>query len=151
MNASNVKTLGQPEIASAWICSVLNRTNLNKIDHFDLFVFWIENRPSVSRLEFSLPGLVSNIELPISDADAKDNKTVAEQSVVFTARNQWMKESEIGNILDNTDGKSLKVRLLRDEKPVTDWYPVSFFRLDHWVANISNPHSKQLSSTNSPQ
>lgn len=152
LKVSNSKTLEKPEIASAYIAGNPNLTNLNQVCYFDFYVLWIEGWPSVNQLEFSLPGLDSNIELPISEADAKDNQTLVDKSVVFTARNQWIKGSKIGDMLDSlTDGKNPKVRLLRDKKAVTEWYPVSFIKMGHWIANIPNPHSKQLSSTNSPQ
>lgn len=151
LKASNTKTLKQPQIASAYIVGIANRTNLNDVDHYDLFVLWIEDRPSINQVEFSLLGLDSNIGLPISDADANDNQMVAKQGVVFTARNQWKEGSEIGNILDSsTDGKNLKVRLLRDKKAVTEWYSVSFIKMGRWIANIANPHSGQSTVTNSP-
>ena len=106
----------------------------------------------MDEVEFSFLGLDSTVELPISDADTKINLVVAKKGVVFTARNQWKIGSKIGNMLDNlTDGKNLKVRLLRDKKAVTEWYPVSFIKLEHLFAYIPNPHSEQLSSTNSPQ
>ncbi len=141
LEASNVQALKQPEIASAFLDGMATYTNLNQVDHFDLFVFWVEDKPSVDEVEFSFPSLNSNIELPISDADAKDNKMVAKQSVIFTARNQWKKGTKIGNMLDNlTDGKNLKVRLLRDKKTVTEWYPVSFIKLEYLISNIPNPH-----------
>ena len=151
LKVSNTKTLQQPEIASACIVGIANRTNLNHVDHYDLFVLWLEDQPSINQVEFSLPGLAANLRLPISDADANINQMVAKQSVVFTARNQWKDGTEIGNILDNlTDGKNLKVRLLMDKEAVTDWYPVSFIKLDHWVVEIPNPHSGQSTVTNSP-
>jgi hypothetical protein len=144
LKASNSQTLKQPEIASAYLDGLATYNNLNQLDHFDLFVFWVEDRPSVDEVEFSFPSLNSNIEieLPISDADAKDNLMAAKQSVIFTARNQWKKGTEIGNMLDNlTDGKNLKVRLLRDKKAVTEWYPVSFIKLEHLISYIPNPNT----------
>jgi len=141
LKVSSSKTLEQPEIASAYVVGNANLTDLNHVDHFDFYVLWIEDRPSVNQVEFSLPGSDTNIELPISDADAKDNQTLVDQGVIFTARNRWTKGSEIGDILDSlTDGKNLKVRLLRDKKAVTEWYPVSFIKMGHWIANIPNPH-----------
>lgn len=151
LSASSSETLKQPEIASAYIVGRANRTNLNHVYYFDFYVLWIESQPSVDSMEFSLPSLDSNVELPISEADAKDNQMVGKQGVVFTARNQWTKGSKIGGLLDSlTEGKNPKVRLLRDRKAVTEWYPVSIITMDHWIANIPNPHSKQLNSTNQP-
>jgi hypothetical protein len=141
--ASNSNTLEQPEIASAYIAGFPNLTNLNQVYYFDFYVLWIEDRPSVNEVEFSLPGLDSNIELPISDADANDNQTLVDKSVIFTARNQWTKGSKIGDMLDSlTDGNNLKVRLLRDQKAVTEWYPVSFIKMGQWIVNVPGPHQK---------
>jgi hypothetical protein len=151
LRVSSPKTLKQPEIASAYIAGIANLTNLNQVYYFDFYVLWIEDRPSVNQVEFSLPGLDSNIEFPISDVDAKYNRMVVDQGVIFTARNRWEIGSEIGNLLDSlTDGKNPKVRLLRDKKAVTEWYPVSFIKMGRWIANIPNPHSGQSTVTNSP-
>ena len=143
LKVSNSKTLEQPEIASAYIVGRANRTNLNQVYYFDFYVLWIEDRPSINAIEFSLPGLDSNIELPISEADAKDNQTLVDKSVVFTARNQWTKGSEVGDLLDSlTEGKNPKVRLLRDKKAVTEWHPVSFIKMGQWISNIPNSHQE---------
>ena len=124
----NVTAIDNPKLASA----VLTK---GKNGNYGLVVFWIENHPSVNGVEFQFNNQSSPVIIPIPEVELKQNQSAAKDTIVFGGELQWEDASEIWKSLDQiSSAKDMQVRLLRDKVPVTDWFPVDFYKVDHWIS-----------------
>jgi hypothetical protein len=129
LSSANAVTLNTPRVASA----AMGR---DQDSEFRLYLYWLENTPSVDGAELRLNKTNSTVIITISVSDAERNMKDSEISVVFAASWIWSNTNSIRKKLENIDDVSnLKVRLLRSGKPETDWCPVAFYRLDHWMGS----------------
>ena len=123
----DTKTINNPRMASAVLAK-------GKDENYGLIIFWIENHPSVDGVEFQFNSQSSPVIIPIPDAELKQNQSAAKETIVFGSELQWEDTSEVWKSLEQITGaKDLKVRLLRDKAPVTDWFSVDFYKVDHWI------------------
>lgn len=129
LSSANAVTLKTPQFASAAI-------GRDQDGEYRLYVYWLEDAPSVDGVELSLAKTNSTAILAVSASDTERNIKDSKVSVVFVASWIWPSTNSICKKLDQiNDVSSIKVRLLKAGTPVTDWCPVSFYRLDHWMAS----------------
>lgn len=101
-----------------------------------LYVFWLEETPSADGVELRLDKTTSTIIIAESASDTEENVKASKVSVVKVASWIWSSTNNISNRIEKiSDVSNLKVRLLRAGVAITDWCPVSFYRLDHWMAS----------------
>lgn len=145
VTSANVFTLKTPQFVSAAI-------GRDDDGEYRLHVYWLEDVPSVDSVELALSKTNSTGIIALSASDKERNLTDSKVSVVFMAYWIWSSTNGIWNQLEKVDDvTNFKVRLLKADKPVTDWYPVPFYRLDHWmgskkVVEISTGPSTSLKS-----
>jgi hypothetical protein len=97
-------------------------------------VFWIENNPSIDGVELQFSSQSNPAVIPIPEQELKQIRTVAKDTIVFGSEYDWEETSEFRKSLDRiTNAKELKVRLLRAKAPVTDWFPVEFYKDGKWI------------------
>jgi hypothetical protein len=97
-------------------------------------VFWIENHPSVNSVEFRFSNQSSPAIIPIPEAELRQIQSEAKDTIAFGCELDWGNTSELWKNLEQiSSAKDLKVRLLHANKPMTDWGPVDFYKVDHWV------------------
>jgi hypothetical protein len=103
---------------------------------YRLFVFWLEDKPSIDGIELYLSKANQHEFVPIDSSDIKENKKTSEVTIVMVASWVWTNTNSIwSNFEKNDDVSELKIRLLKKNKIKTDWHPVSFYRLDHWMGS----------------
>jgi len=103
---------------------------------YRLYVYWLEDAPSVDGVELSLAKTNSTTILAVSTSDTERNIKDSEVSVVFVASWIWPSTNSIWNKLEKiSDVSDIKIRLLKEGSPITGWSPVSFYRLDHWMGS----------------
>jgi hypothetical protein len=103
---------------------------------YRIWVFWLEDRPSVDGFELLLAKTNSTVIIPISTSDREENMKSSKVAVVMVARDIWHNTDDIWNKLESIkDVSVIKVRLLREGAPVSEWCPVSFYRVDHWMGS----------------
>ena len=123
----DVKKINNPILASSVFIS-------GKDNWYDLTVMWIEKYPSVDGFEFQYSAQVPPIIILIPPHQLKWNKESVTSTVVFGAEYIWYDEPEQWKIFDQiSSAKDLKVRLLRAKIPVTEWYPVRFYKAGYWI------------------
>ena len=126
VNSSNIL---KPRLASAILAKSTNGV-------YGLFVFWIENYPSVDSIEFAFhepQSAITNVRLSI---ELKQVQGEAKVGIVFGSEDDWRGETEMWKHLEEiVTTNNLKVRLFRDKAPVTDWFPVDFFKMDRWLSD----------------
>jgi hypothetical protein len=134
LKAVNIKFIEHPQLASAVL---VGRTN----GSYGLLVFWIEKYPSVDGVAFRFNKESPHpVMLSISETELKRMRAQAIDTVVFGNENDWQQPSEVCRSLDEiTNTQNLQIRLLRTNVPVTDWFPVRFYKLGKWISNDSNP------------
>jgi hypothetical protein len=129
LSSANATTLKTPRLASATI-------GKDQDGEYRLYVFWLEDKPSVDGLELYLAKTNLTAIIPISSADREENVKSSKVTVVMVARGIWHNTDGIWNKLEKiSDVSDLKVRLLKAGVPATEWCPVSFYELDHWMGS----------------
>ena len=87
-------------------------------------------------VELSLDKTAPTMTIAVSPSDADENAKASNVSVVNVASWVWSSTNNIANkIKEISDVSNLKVRLLRRGAVVTDWRPVTFYRLDRWMGS----------------
>jgi hypothetical protein len=105
---------------------------------YNLYVFWIENYPSVNAVELKLNNQTRPIVMPAGESQTKLNEKDAETSIVFSKEQTWDQTSELWKDLEEIRSTNeLMVRLLRAGNPVTDWHAVDFYRDRKWITNAA--------------
>jgi hypothetical protein len=121
--------LKEPQFASATMGRDQN-------GEYRLFLFWLEDKPSVDGLELCLSKTNATATVPMAADDISENRKSSEVSVVMRASWIWSSSNSIcAKLEDIKDVSSIKLRLLRSGSPVSGWCPVSFYRLDHWMGS----------------
>jgi hypothetical protein len=141
---SEVRTKWNEDILSA--LSLVDSTNFNKPrlasailtkgknGAYGLFVYWIENSPSVDGIEFQVQQRGSPLVIPIPEIELKQLRAEAKDTIVFGSENDWRETTEAWKTLDQiASAKDLKVRLLHGKVPATDWFPTDFYKVDRWI------------------
>lgn len=127
VNANNIR---QPRL----VYGVLSKGNNGT---YGLIVFWIEARPSVNRVEFMFSNANSStndVLLHIELAQVQNETTVG---ITFGSETDWRNTSDLYQRLETINATNdLKVRLLRDAKPATDWFRVDFYKAGHWISEV---------------
>lgn len=127
--SANEVTLKTPQFASA----AMGRDDDGE---YRLHIYWIEDMPSIDSVELLLAKTNATAILTVLTSDAERNVKDSKVSVVYMAHWIWSSTNGIWNQLEKIDDVSnLKVRLLKGGHPVTEWCPVSFYRLDHWMGS----------------
>lgn len=127
LKSTTSASLSSPRLASAVLVGRNNET-------YGLFVFWIENRPSVDGIEFRFSSQLPSEILPIPEAILKQNQAAAKDTIVFGGEFDWKETSEMSKRLESLNStKGLSIRLIRGNTPVTGWFAVDFYKVDKWV------------------
>jgi hypothetical protein len=127
LSSANVVTLKTPRCASA----AMGR---DQDGECRLYVFWLEETPSADGVELRLDKTTATTTIAVSPSDTEENVKASKVSVVNVASWIWFNTNSISSKLEKiSDVSNLKVRLLRAGAAITDWCPVSFYRLDHWM------------------
>jgi hypothetical protein len=127
--STNTLTLKTPQFASATMGRDQN-------GEYRLWVFWLEDKPSVDGIELRLAKTNSTVIIPISISDREENIKSSKVTIVMVARWIWHNTDGVWSKLEKiSDVSDIKVRLLKAGNPVTKWCPVSFYRLDHWMGS----------------
>lgn len=133
LRSANTKSINKPQIASAVLVGRKNGT-------YGLFVFWIENYPSADGVELRLSKETSPIKIATPETELKQIQAEAKDTIVYGSEYGWDKTSELCKSLEQTTStKGLELRLLRADKPVTDWFQVKFYKVDKWLSSDLNP------------
>ncbi len=128
LSSADTDTLKHPHFASATI-------GRDRDNEYRLYVFWLENKPSIDGVELRL-SKTNSVMLDVPASDAKENEKTSKVSVVMVASWIWSGTNNIADKLDKVnDVSDIKVRLLKNGSPKTDWCAVSFYRLDHWMGS----------------
>lgn len=129
VNATNILN---PRLASAILAKNTNGT-------YGLFVFWVENHPSVDGIEFVFArthSFSTNVVLAI---ELKQVLEEAKVGIVFGSEEDWKDTAEMWKCLELINSThDLKVRLLREKIPATEWFPVDFYKVDKWMQNTNS-------------
>ena len=129
VTSANELTLKAPRFASAAI-------GRDDDGEYRLHVYWLEDVPSVDGVELLLSKTNSTGSIAVSSSNTERNLKDSKVSVVFTADWIWSSTNAIWNQLEKiNDVSNLKIRLLKTNNPVTEWCPLSFYRLDHWMGS----------------
>jgi hypothetical protein len=129
LSSANADTLKTPRCSSA----AMGR---DQDGEYRLYMFWLDEKPTVDGLELRLDKTNATVTIAVSHSDTEDNIKASEVSVVMVASWIWSSTNNIANKLDKiSDVSNIKVRLLREGAAVTDWCPVSFYQLDHWMGS----------------
>lgn len=129
LSSANVATLNTPCFASATM-------GKDQDGEYRIWVFWLEDKPSADGFELRMAKTNSTVIIPISTSDREENIKSSKVTVVMVARGIWHNTDGIWNKLETiSDVSNLKIRLLKAGAPVTEWCPVSFYRLDHWMGS----------------
>lgn len=127
----NDKAVSDPVLTSAILAKGENGA-------YGIFVFWIEDYPSVDGIEFRLSEEGSGIVVPISDSKLKRMQADARDTIVFGMEYDWEETPETTSLLKSFEQivstKNLKVRLMRGNTPVTNWHPMSAYKVDRWLS-----------------
>ena len=122
LTETNYNSISRPIIASAILAK-------GKNGNYGLFVFWIEDYPSVDAVEFRFSSRVPPETIPIPEVILKQNLAAGKDTVVFGSEFQWKATSELWNILDSmTSAKDLEIRLMQAKAPVSRWFPVTVYK-----------------------
>lgn len=131
---TNVDKLKKPEIATSFLVGT-------KEDTYRFYLVWLEDKPSVDKIQIRFNKCSNPLTLPISKGDKQLNQEVSDKTVAYSIVYEWKQSNEIANILANiSNGTNINVRMLRKKSVVTKWFPVSFYKIDHWIAKIPNPY-----------
>jgi hypothetical protein len=126
VDATSLKT---PQFASATM-------GRDQDGEYRLYLFWLENAPSVDGIEIRLDKINSSVIVVESAYDKAENLKASKGSLIMAASWVWSYTNSVWDKLDMiNDVSDLKVRLLTKGNPVTQWYPISFYRLDHWMGS----------------
>lgn len=129
LSSANAVTLKTPRCASA----AMGR---DQDSEYRLYVFWLEDRPTVDGIELRLDKTNPTAIIGVSTSDTEENLKANKVSVVMVASWIWSSTNSICKKLEKiSDVSDIKVRLLRAGTPITEWCPVSFYRLDHWMGS----------------
>ncbi len=129
LSSANATTFEKPQFASA----ALGR---DKSGEYRLYAYWIEDTPTVDSVELCLEKTNTLGIIPVSASDTERNLKDREVSVVFVASWIWLSKDSMWSKLESIDDVSkLQLRFLRASKPETEWHPVAFYRLDHWMGS----------------
>ena len=129
LSSANVVTLKTPQVASAAM-------GKDEEGEYRLWVFWLENKPSIDNIELSWSKTNSSVIIPVAESDSKENVKTSDVSVVMVGRWVWSNTNNIWSKLEKIDDVSeIKIRLLKGSETKTAWHPVSFYRLDHWMGS----------------
>lgn len=122
-------TLRQPRFASAAM-------GVDQDGEYRLYIFWLEEKPSIDDVELRWAKTNASIIIPISSYDKGEDVRSTKVSVLMSASWIWSKTNSISHRFDTiSDVRKLKIRLLAKRKTVTVWNPVSFYRLDRWMGS----------------
>ena len=128
--SADAKSISSPKIASAILGN-------GKSGTYGLFVFWIENYPSVDSVELRLDSQSTPIIIHIPDVELKQMRVVAKDTIVFGSEYEWSELPEMSKTFEQiTSPKGLEVRLLRAKAAATDWFPVDFYKSGKWISGI---------------
>jgi hypothetical protein len=128
--STDTKTINSPKVSSAILVSRKNGA-------YGLFVFWIENDPSVDGVGLRLSNQSSSVIIPIPEQELKQIRAMAKDTIVFGSEYDWPTTSELSKSLDQiTNAKDLKIRLVRAKAPLTDWFPVDLYKAGRWISDI---------------
>ena len=126
-SATNV-TLKKPQFASA----AMGRDGDGE---YRLYVFWLESKPSVDGVEVCWSP-TNSLNIGVTPYYVKENKESSKVTIVMVASWVWPDTNSVANTLDQIgDVSKIEIRLLKKGEPVTGSYPVSFYRLDHWMGS----------------
>lgn len=103
---------------------------------YRFYVFWLEDTPTVDGVELRLEKTNSTVIIAMPASEKEENVKASKVSVVNVANWRWSTTNNIWKKLEEiSDVSDLKVRLLKTGTGVTEWHPVSFYRLDHWMGS----------------
>ncbi len=129
LDSTDVKNVTNPKLASAIFAKGENGS-------YGLFVFWIQNVPTIDAVELQFDDKTDSIVIPIPELELKQNQSTAKQTIVFDCELQWESTSALWKNLELlNDSKKIKIRLISSNKPVTDWFSVDFYKENHWIIN----------------
>jgi hypothetical protein len=129
--STNALTLKTPQFASATM-------GRDEDGEYRLWVCWLEDRPSVDGIEMCFAETNTTAIIPVQISDREENLKSSEVTVVMVARWIWHRTDGIWDKLETIrDVANIKIRLFKGNTPVTEWHPVSFYRLDHWMGSKS--------------
>lgn len=115
LRATKPGTISKPQVASA---TLLKR----KDGTYGLFVFWLEDHPTVDAVELEIKGDGTPLTLPIPEQELKQNESAAKDTIVFGCEYHWDEMSPIQKKLESmTNAPGLRVRLLQTNRPLTEW------------------------------
>ena len=127
LESLDIKAIKNPKLTSAILVGRKNGT-------YGLFLFWIENYPSVDGAELRFSSRSSPVILQTSDLEMKQIRAQARETIVFGSEYDWEEGSDVWRSLEQVVGPTgLEVRLLHAKSPATDWYPVELYKRGMWV------------------
>jgi len=118
LEALDVKALKVPMLVSAVITGGMN-------NEYNLYVFWIEDKPSITGIELSY-GVDSETKVvPLSDDDLRESRRAGDTTILLGASYQWEHGAEMNNFLSKgVESGKLNVRVMRKQIPASNWLPV---------------------------
>jgi hypothetical protein len=131
VTSANRSSLQSPKVASATL-------RLDSNGQCELNVFWLEDTPSIDKAELHLESGSAPIFIDISEQNQRQNIKDSKVTVVMVAFWMWTADEKISNDIAKIGNVSeLKMRLMRNGVPVTDWWPVSFYWLDRGIEGMN--------------
>jgi hypothetical protein len=121
LESVDLDSLKDPQLVSA----VMSKDN-NK---YGLFVFWLEDDPSVNGIELSFESNLDIEYMPLSEIDLRECKRASKDTIVLGASFEWSSGSDIFSFLERgANTGTVKVRMAhKQKKSVSNWLPVKFF------------------------
>lgn len=124
---ATAKSLDRPLLTSAILIQHTNQS-------VRLWLHWIAAKPLADHVVFEVGDGLSPVNLAIEEQDLKDNDTEAQRTVLFSTGFGWKSGDDIARRLNAVSTPiHSKVRLLRGNVPVTDWFRVDLNRAGNWV------------------
>jgi len=125
----DIKAINNPKLASAVLVGRKNGT-------YGLFLFWIENYPSIDGAELRFSSRNSPVIVQTSDVEMKQIRAQAKDTIVFGSEYDWDEASQLWRSLEQIASPAgLAVRLLHAKAPVTDWYPIELYKNGTWISD----------------
>ena len=114
LNAATSESLKQPRCAS----SVLSK---NRDGSYVLYTCWSEDKLSITGVQLQCG--TNELSMSLSDIDKREALRASESTVLMGALHRWdASNAVLAAAVDGVNAGILKVRLLRELKPASEWF-----------------------------